>query len=39
MKGPPKETRACDENIRRILAMSVIDFLDLLRRKQLIKDE
>ena len=38
MAPTPKATRACDENVRRILAMSVTDFLDLLRRQQLIED-
>ena len=35
----PKATRAFDENIRRILALSATDFLDLLSRQGLIKDE
>ena len=39
MKGPPKETLACDQNVRRVLAMSIPDFLALLRRKRHIKDE
>ena len=33
----PKATRLCDENIRRILAMSATDFLNLLSRKVLSK--
>lgn len=33
MKGPPKETVACDQNARRVLAMATSYFLDLLRRK------
>ena len=39
MKGPPKETLACDQNVRRVLAMSIPDFLALLRCKRYIKDE
>ena len=35
----PRKTRACDKNIRRLLAMSATGFLDLLSRKGLIKDE
>ena len=34
----PRATKTCDKNIRRILAMSVPDFLDLLRRKRLIEN-
>ena len=33
MKGPPKGSLACDQNARRVLAMSVSDFVDRLRRK------
>jgi hypothetical protein len=39
MKGPPKETPTCDRVLRRILAMSTPDFLDLLRHQGHIPQE
>ena len=33
LKVDPKETRACDTNVRRILSMSAPDFVELLKAR------
>jgi hypothetical protein len=36
MSGRPKETKACDDNVRRILMMKPADFVTLLRERRLV---